>query len=140
MDSRLSRFDALLVRRRASPPAAQPSPSRRVLRDSWGEPVAEFSGHPSEHDLIRAAFRIADDDWLGVLADDRAARGLDAAWRLSLIRADRHGRARVSREPGPQWLGEALHARPGQRPAELRRELVSAAVRQLWRAGWRLEG
>lgn len=139
MSARLSRFDALLTRRRVVSPAA-PALTLRVLSDPWGEPVAEFSETPCDEALIRAAFRIADDDWLGVLADDSAGRGLSAAWRLSLIRADRHGRARVSREPGPQWVGAAVHARPGQAATPLREQLLDQAVQQLWRSGWTLKG
>ncbi len=135
MSARLAQFDSLLNRRRAAATPAQP---RRTLLDPWGEPVAEFSRFPSDLELLKAAFRLQADDWIGALADDGQSHRLNAAWRLALLRADRHGRARVSREIGPQWLCAPLVARPGERPAALRRELHAAAVRQLWQAGWKL--
>jgi hypothetical protein len=143
MSARLAQFDALLSRRRAartrtSTANALPAQAPRTLRDPWGEPVAEFSRFPSDLELLKAAHRLQADDWIGALADDAQAHRLNAAWRLALLRADRHGRARFSREVGPQWLSAPHVARPGERPAALRRELHAAAVDQLWSAGWKL--
>ncbi|WP_431287172.1 hypothetical protein [Roseateles chitinivorans] len=139
MSARLAQFDSLLSRRRAArTTTASPAQAPRTLRDPWGEPVAEFSRFPSDLELLKAAHRLQADDWIGPLADDGQAQRLNAAWRLALLRADRHGRARVSREVGPQWLSAPRVARPGERPTALRRELHAAAVRQLWLAGWKL--
>lgn len=140
MSARLAQFDTLLSRRRNPLPAATPQPAVRTLRDPWGEPVAEFKQAPSDIDLLKAAHRLQGDDWLGVLADDAQGRGLTAAWRLALLRADRHGRPRISAQVGPQWLGAAITDRPGVRPAALRRDLCAVAVRQLWASGWKLVG
>ncbi|SEK40313.1 hypothetical protein SAMN05216359_101708 [Roseateles sp. YR242] len=139
MSARLAQFDALLTRRR-TPPAAAPHQTTRTLRDPWGEPVAEFKHTPSDIELLKAAHRLQGDDWLGVLADEAQGRGLNAAWRLALLRADRHGRPRLSAQVGPQWLSAAVAERPGVRPAVLRRDLCAAAVRQLWASGWKLVG
>lgn len=140
MSARLAQFDSLLNRRRVARTAATPARPLRTLRDPWGEPVAEFSRFPSDLELLKAAHRLQGDDWIGALADDAHAQRLNASWRLALLRADRHGQARVSREPGPQWLSTPHVARPGERPTELRRALQAAAVRELWRAGWKLVG
>lgn len=139
MSARLAQFDSLLSRRRAAR-TVTPSPAQppRTLRDPWGEPVAEFSRFPSDLELLKAAHRLQADDWIGALAEDGQSHRLNAAWRLALLRADRHGRARVSRQVGPQWLSTPVIARPGERPATLRRELHAAAVHQLWLAGWKL--
>lgn len=139
MSARLAQFDSLLSRRRAArATTTSPAQPPRTLRDPWGEPVAEFSRFPSDLELLKAAFRLQADDWIGALADDGQSHRLNAAWRLALLRADRHGRARFSREVGPQWLSSPRVARPGERPAALRRELHAAAVHQLWLAGWKL--
>ena len=139
MSARLAQFDSLLSRRRAArTTTVSPAQAPRTLRDPWGEPVAEFSRFPSDLELLKAAHRLQADDWIGALADDGQAQRLNAAWRLALLRADRHGRARFSREVGPQWLSAPHVSRPGERPAALRRELHAAAVRQLWQAGWKL--
>lgn len=142
MSARLAQFDALLSRRRAARP--QPlhvaQPAVRVLRDPWGEPVAEFLHTPSDLDLLKAAHRLHGDDWIGVLADESRSRGLTAAWRLALLRADRHGQPRWSAQVGPQWLSAESQGRPGVRPSALRRELCALAVQQLWATGWRLVG
>ncbi|PIM52975.1 hypothetical protein CS062_12180 [Roseateles chitinivorans] len=140
MSARLAQFDSLLTRRRTARAAAAPAQPLRTLCDPWGEPVAEFSRFPSDLELLKAAHRLQADDWIGPLADDAQPRRLSAVWRLALLRADRHGQARVSREPGPQWISPLLTARPGERPGVLRRELHAAAVRQLWQAGWKLVG
>lgn len=140
MSARLAQFDSLLSRRRLARASTAAAPAAHVLRDPWGEPVAEFSRFPSDIELIKAAHRVHGDDWIGVLADEAQADKLHAPWRLALLRADRHGQARVSREVGPQWLGKAQPGRPGARPAELRRALCAAAVRQLWQSGWKLVG
>lgn len=141
MSARLAQFDTLLTRRRsASAPRVSAAPSLRQLRDPWGEPVAEFSHAPSNAELLKAAHRLQSDDWIGVLADETLSAGLNAAWRLALLRADRHGRARLSREIGPQWISAPLPQRPGIRAAALRQELQAAAVQQLWRSGWKLVG
>ncbi|WP_067062812.1 hypothetical protein [Roseateles chitosanitabidus] len=139
MSARLAQFDSLLTRRRLGT-THTPARSAHVLRDPWGEPVAEFSRFPSDLDLLKAAHRVQGDDWVGVLADEAQTRNLNAPWRLALLRADRHGQARVCREPGPQWIGAAQASRPGARSAELRRDLCAAAVRQLWQSGWKLIG
>jgi hypothetical protein len=138
MSARLAQFDSLLSRRRAARTTTSPAQSPRTLRDPWGEPVAEFSRFPSDLELLKAAFRLQADDWIGALADDGQSHRLNAAWRLALLRADRHGRARFSREVGPQWLSSPQVARPGERPAALRRALHAAAVHQLWLSGWKL--
>lgn len=142
MSARLAQFDSLLSRRRVARTSTTantlPVQAPRTLRDPWGEPVAEFSRFPSDLELLKAAHRLQADDWIGPLADDGQARRLNAAWRLALLRADRHGRARFSREVGPQWLSAPRVSRPGERPAALRRELHAAAVHQLWLAGWKL--
>lgn len=140
MSARLAQFDSLLTRRRLARNTAATAQPVRTLRDPWGEPVAEFSRFPSDLELLRAAHRLQSDDWIGALADDAQSQRLNAAWRLALLRNDRHGQARVSRQPGPQWISSAQAGRPGARPAELRRELCAAAVRQLWQAGWKLVG
>ncbi|WP_416757418.1 hypothetical protein ACNI65_14190 [Roseateles sp. So40a] len=138
MSARLAQFDSLLTRRRAARATPAPAQPQRTLRDPWGEPVAEFSRFPSDLELLKAAHRLQPDDWIGALADDAQSQRLNAVWRLALLRADRHGQARVSREPGPQWISPQQTARPGERPATLRRQLHAAAVRQLWLAGWKL--
>lgn len=143
--SGLASFDSLLARRRAAlsasfTPSTQARPDPVQLLDPWGEPVAEFLRTPGESAVLKAAYRLAGDDWCGVLADEAASRGLDAGWRLALLRADRHGRPRLARDTGPQWLSPAVTARPGCRPAALLKELRAAAVAQLWRQGWRLVG
>ncbi|WP_431262963.1 hypothetical protein ACQ859_23190 [Roseateles chitinivorans] len=141
MSARLAQFDSLLSRRRAARTTTTttlPVQAPRTLRDPWGEPVAEFSRFPSDLELLKAAHRLQSDDWIGALADDGQSHRLNAAWRLALLRADRHGRARVTRDVGPQWLSSPRVARPGERPAALRRELHAAAVQQLWLAGWKL--
>ncbi len=140
MSARLAQFDALLARRRAARPVPVAQPTARVLRDPWGEPVAEFHHAPTDLDLLKAAHRIQGDDWVGVLADEAHNRGLTAAWRLALLRADRHGRPRLSAQAGPQWISAAAPGRPGARPVELRRELCARAVQQLWASGWKLVG
>ncbi|OWQ93208.1 hypothetical protein CDN99_01555 [Roseateles aquatilis] len=139
MSARLAQFDSLLTRRRLVR-AACPTQPVRVLRDPWGEPVAEFSRFPSDRDLLKAAHRLQSDDWIGALADDARSHRLSTAWRLALLRADRHGQARLSRDIGPQWLSAAVEGRAGDRPADLRRTLYADAVRQLWQAGWKLVG
>ena len=140
MSARLAQFDSLLTRRRAARAASTTTQTPRTLRDPWGEPVAEFSRFPSDLELLRAAHRVQADDWIGALADDAQSHRLNAAWRLALLRTDRHGQPRLSREPGPQWLSAPHDARPGERASELRRALHAAAVRQLWEAGWKLVG
>lgn len=140
MSARLAQFDSLLTRRRAAHGTTAPTQPLRTLRDLWDEPVAEFSRFPSDLELLKAAHRLQGDDWIGPLADDAHAQRLNAVWRLALLRADRHGQARVSREVGPQWISAPHAARPGERPAELRRALQAAAVRQLWQSGWKLVG
>lgn len=140
MSARLAQFDALLSRRRAARPLNVAQPAVRVLRDPWGEPVAEFKHTPSDLDLLKAAHRLHGDDWIGVLADESRNRGLTAAWRLALLRADRHGQPRLSALAGPQWLSAVSQGRPGVRPSALRRELCALAVQQLWATGWRLVG
>jgi len=138
MSARLAQFDSLLARRRAHPGVA--TPHSRTLRDPWGEPVAEFQHTPSDLDLLKAAHRLQADDWVGVLADEGQGRGLRAAWRLALLRADRHGQPRLNASVAPQWLSASVTERPGARPGALRRDLCAAAVRQLWASGWRLIG
>lgn len=140
MSACLAQFDSLLSRRRAVGNATSTPRPSHTLRDPWGEPVAEFSGFPSDLKLLKAAHRVRSDDWIGPLADDAQSRHLHAAWRLALLRGDRHGQARVSQHPGPQWLSAPRVVRAGERPADLRRALYAAAVRQLWQAGWKLVG
>ncbi|UXH77005.1 hypothetical protein [Roseateles amylovorans] len=141
MSACLAQFDSLLARRRFARNAAPVArSSSHQLRDPWGEPVATFSRFPSDAELLKAAHRLQSDDWLGVLADESQTQGLRTAWRLALLRADRHGRARVSREVGPQWLSPVVTERPGARPSELRRALCATAVAQLWQTGWKLVG
>ncbi|WAC75260.1 hypothetical protein OU995_11400 [Roseateles sp. SL47] len=140
MSARLAQFDTLLSRRRAKLPAAAPQSATRILRDPWGEPVAEFTQFPSDLALLKAAYRLQGDDWIGVLADEAQGRGLHAAWRLALLRADLHGRPRLSAQAGPQWLSAAVEGRPGVRPSGLRQALCASAVRHLWATGWKLVG
>ncbi|KAI1698001.1 hypothetical protein Ddc_19395 [Ditylenchus destructor] len=75
--------------------------------------------------VISAAHRVHGDDWIGVLADEAQADKLNAPWRLALLRADRHGQARVSRE---LWQsGWKLSAdRCGERHAFWRRSPCSS--------------
>ncbi|MET0518794.1 MAG: hypothetical protein ABW005_08175 [Burkholderiaceae bacterium] len=151
----LTQFDALLTRRlprgasssssSSSPPAVASARSGGfsirplLLLDPWGEPVAAFARKPSDAELLKAAHRLAAEDWLGVLADDASAPAGRPQWRLALLRADRPGRARgAAAGLGLQWLSAALPAPAGRRPAQLQRELRAAAVQQLWRHGWRL--
>lgn len=77
--------------------------------------------------LLRAAHGLTDGDWLGLLADDARRAGARQAWRLAFWREGR-----------PQWIGDALVARPGQNGAALRRAALAAAVDGLWANGWRL--
>lgn len=137
----LTQFDAQLSRRlpRGTSTRRDPSPALRpllLLIDPWGEPVAEFARQPSDAQVLKAAHRLAPQDWCGVLADEAieaGGRGGRPQWRLALLRA---ARAEASGEL--QWLSPALPAPAGRRPAQLLSELRAAAVQQLWRHGWRL--
>lgn len=85
--------------------------------------------------IVRAAYGVRGDDWLGLLADESQGQGTQQAWRLALWRAAAGGEA----EALPQWLSPALLARPGQSPAALRDAVLQQAVQALWRQGWRLQ-
>lgn len=136
----LASFDRLLTRGRSSSLTAT-TPDTRQLLSPQGETVALLPFPCSPSAILRAAHRIAADDWLGVLADDSSAKGrsgLSSAWRLGLLRADRHGQPRLSRNAGPLWLSSAHSARPGLSPQRLKQETEALALRALWQAGWQL--
>ncbi len=139
----LASFDRLIAR---SHPSLSPlnQPTASLLRDPEGQVVRRLArGAGLAHDILVAAHRIAAGDWLGLLADDgqTPVRGRPRqAWRLALLRAERHGQARTQRDGGPLWLSPALPAacgRPGQAPALLRQQAEALALRQLWQQGWR---
>jgi len=134
----LASFDRLLTRGRTDKLApGAPSPSRQLISPA-GDAVARLPFPCAPDAILRAAHRIAADDWLGVIADDGRQTGLASPWRLALLRADRHGQPRLSRDAGPLWLSTALPARPGLRPQALRQRLQVLALQSLWQAGWRL--
>lgn len=137
----LASFDRLLTRGRTDSLApGTPSPSRQLISPQ-GDAVARLPFPCAPDAILRAAHRIAADDWLGVVADESRQTGrsdLRSPWRLALLRADRHGQPRLSRDAGPLWLSAALPARPGLRPQALRQRLQVLALQSLWQAGWRL--
>ncbi|MGN6827529.1 hypothetical protein [Paucibacter sp. M5-1] len=133
----LASFDRLIAR---SHPSLSPlnKPAARLLRDPEGQVVSTLASGPDlARRILFAAHRVAAGDWLGLLADENRARGLQQAWRLALLRAERHGQPRTLRDGGPLWLSPALPGRPGLAPALLRQQVEALALRQLWQQGWR---
>ncbi|WP_266004049.1 hypothetical protein [Paucibacter sp. PLA-PC-4] len=133
----LASFDRLIA---LSHPSLSPlnKPATHLLRDPEGQIVSTLSSGPGlAQSILLAAHRIAAGDWLGLLADENRARGLQQAWRLALLRAERHGKPRTQRDGGPLWLSPALPGRPGLAPALLRQQAQALALRQLWQQGWR---
>lgn len=113
-------------------------PAARLLRNPEGHVVSALSSGPDlARSILLAAHRIAAGDWLGLLADENQARGLQQAWRLALLRAERHGQPRTQRNGGPLWLSPALPGSPGLVPALLRQQAEALALRQLCQQGWR---
>ncbi|MEJ6001735.1 hypothetical protein [Paucibacter soli] len=133
----LASFDRLLTRARSGTPTGSAAQTRQLLNPQ-GDSVAELPFPCSPQAILRAAHRIAADDWLGVLADDSRQRGLNNGWRLALLRADRHGQPRLQRDAGPLWLSAPLTARAGLRPQLLKQQAQTLALQALWQAGWRL--
>ena len=133
----LAQFDRLLSQSHALPswsPSAQ-QPVRRLL-DPSGEVVAELDAAAGAAQILKAAHRLADDDWCGVLAEEGTARR--PAWRLALFLAQRHGQALLNTDQRPVWLSPALGRGAASRPDALLKQAREAAVQALWRAGWRL--
>lgn len=133
----LASFDRLIA---LSHPSLSPpdKPASHLLRDPEGQIVGTLSSGPGlAQSILLAAHRIAAGDWLGLLADENRARGLQQAWRLALLRAERNGQPRTQRDGGPLWLSPALPGRPGLAPALLRQQAQALALRQLWQQGWR---
>jgi len=129
----LASFDRLLTRARTD---SRTAPQTRRLVNRQGEAVADLPFPCSPNAILRAAHRIASDDWLGVIADESRQSGLASPWRLALLRAERHGQPRIA--SGPLWLSAALPARPGLRPQALKQQAEALALQALWQAGWRL--
>ena len=105
------------------------------LISPWGEAVRPMPRRASPARIVRAAYAVRGDDWLGLLADEGQGQGTQQAWRLALWRAA----AGSESEALPQWLSPALLARPGQSPAALRDAVLLQALQALWRQGWRLQ-
>lgn len=133
----LASFDRWFVqaaRRPASAPqaaAAAPAPLSCCYLIGPQRDSAVRVDRGSAADILRAAHRIAAEDWCGLLGDDAGSRGCRQVWRLALWRAQ-------AADTAPLWLSEAVVARPGQRPGELLEAVQRAALQALWAQGWRL--
>ncbi|MFG6448377.1 hypothetical protein ACG0Z6_08980 [Roseateles sp. BYS180W] len=136
----LARFDALLQRRQRQLNDADLSLGSHTpyqLISPEGEVLAQSAQALSHEAVLRCAYGLEADDWIGALAEDSATRTARSAWRLALIRADRHGQARLG--CGPQWLSLPLRRAAGEPAAGLRKALLQQAVAELWAKGWRLQ-
>jgi len=113
-------------------PQRPPGGSRQVI-DPQGRCIAELPRLASAEQVLRAAHGVQDGDWCAVLHDeaDPSSSPLHPAWRLALWRAS------SAAGSAPEWLGPALPARAGSRPALLRAAVQQQALQALWRQGWR---